>query len=262
MTRRLILLGNWLFILGGGNIKERIDTLLVKRALVPTRSRALSLIMSGVVFVDGRRVDKAGALVNENSYVELKEPLLKYVSRGGIKLESALREFNIDVRDRIALDVGASTGGFTDCLLKQGAKKVYAVDVGYGQLDWKLRQDQRVIVMERVNARYLKPEDIGELVDVSTIDVSFISLTRIITPVSQILKPKGVVVALIKPQFEVGKGEVGRGGIVRDERKHKEVTDKITHFLEELNFRIIDIIPSPILGADGNKEFLVIGIYG
>lgn len=261
MTRRPIPLGNWLFILGEGNIKERIDTLLVKRALVPTRTHARSLIMSGVVFVDGARVDKAGALVDGTSKVELKDSPLKFVSRGGIKLESALREFKIEVCDKVALDVGASTGGFTDCLLKQGAKKVYAVDVGHGQLDWKLRQDPRVIVMERVNARYLKLEDIGELVDVSTIDVSFISLMKIIPPVSQILKPGGVLIALIKPQFEVGKGEVGRGGIVRDESKHREVTSRIIRFLEELNFKILGVIPSPILGADGNKEFLVVGIY-
>ncbi len=261
MTRGPTLLENWLFILGEGNIKERIDTLLVKKALAPTRSRARSLIMSGDVFVDGARVDKAGTLVEENSKVELRNPPQKYVGRGGIKLESALREFNIEVRGKVAFDVGASTGGFTDCLLKHGAKKVYAVDVGYGQLDWKLRQDPRVIVMERINARYLKPEDIGELVDVSTIDVSFISLTKIIPPVSQILKPGGLLVALIKPQFEVGKGGVERGGIVRDEGKHGEVTSKITHFLEELNFKILDIIPSPILGVGGNKEFLVVGIY-
>ncbi len=192
-----------------GNIKERIDTLLVKKALVPTRARARSLIMSGVVFVDGARVDKAGTLVEENSRVELKDSSLKYVGRGGIKLESALREFSIDVRDKVALDVGASTGGFTDCLLKHGAKRVYAVDVGYGQLDWKLRQDPRVRVLERTNARYLKPEDIGEPVDICTIDVSFISLTKIIPPLSQMIKRGGVLIALIKPQFEVGKGEVG-----------------------------------------------------
>jgi len=158
------------------------------------------------------------------------------------------------------LDIGASTGGFTDCLLKHGAKKVYAVDVGYGQLDWKLRQDPRVIVMERINARYLKPEDIGELVDFSTIDVSFISLTKIIPPVLKILKPSGILIALIKPQFEVGKGEVGKGGIVRDENKHRNVINKITLFLEKLNFKILGVIPSPILGADGNKEFLVGGV--
>lgn len=259
--RRPIPLGNWLFILGEGNIKERIDTLLVKKALVPTRARARSLIMSGVVFVDGARVDKAGTLVEENSRVELKDSSLRYVGRGGIKLESALREFSIDVRDKVALDVGASTGGFTDCLLKHGAKRVYAVDVGYGQLDWKLRQDPRVRVLERTNARYLKPEDIGEPVDICTIDVSFISLTKIIPPLSQIIKRGGVLITLIKPQFEVGKGEVGRGGVVRDEGKHRDVTDKITHFLQELNFKILGVIPSPILGADGNKEFLAAGIY-
>ncbi len=255
-----ILLGNWLFISEEGNIRERIDTLLVKKAIAPTRARARSLIMSGIVFVDGVRVDKAGALVGEDSNVELRDTSLRYVSRGGIKLESALREFNINVYDKVALDVGASTGGFTDCLLKHGAKKVYAIDVGYGQLDWRLRQDPRVIVMERVNARYLKSESIGELVDVSTIDVSFISLTKIIPSVSRLFKPNGVLIALIKPQFEVGKGEVGRGGIVRDESKHREVTDKIICFLKELNFKVMGVIPSPILGADGNREFLV-GAY-
>lgn len=260
MAIELILLGNWLFISGEGNIKERIDTLLVKKALVPTRARARSLIMSGVVFVDGVRVDKAGTLVEENSDIELRDTSLKYVSRGGIKLESALREFDINVRDKVALDVGASTGGFTDCLLKHGAKRVYAVDVGYGQLDWKLRQDPRVRVLERINARYLKAEDIGEPIDICTIDVSFISLTKIIPPVSQTLKPNGVLIALIKPQFEVGKGEVGRGGIVGDDGKHREVINKITYFLEGLNFKILGVIPSPILGADGNKEFLVAGI--
>jgi 23S rRNA (cytidine1920-2'-O)/16S rRNA (cytidine1409-2'-O)-methyltransferase len=246
--------------LGEENIKERIDTLLVKKALAPNRTRARSLIMSGVVFVDGIRVDKAGTFVGEDSKIELKDSALRYVSRGGIKLEAALREFEIDVNDKVALDIGASTGGFTDCLLKHGSKRVYAVDVGYGQLDWKLRQDPRVIIMERVNARYLKLEDIGELADISTIDVSFISLTKVIPSVLQILKPGGVLIALIKPQFEVGKGEVGKGGVVREESKHVEVIDKITHLLEELNFKTFGVIPSPILGADGNKEFLVGGV--
>jgi 23S rRNA (cytidine1920-2'-O)/16S rRNA (cytidine1409-2'-O)-methyltransferase len=216
--------------------------------------------MSGVVFVDGTRIDKAGTLVEEDSNIVIKDSPLRYVSRGGIKLEAALREFKIDVHDKVALDIGASTGGFTDCLLQHGARKVYAVDVGYGQLDWKLRQEPRVVVMERINARYLKPEDIGEPVDISTIDVSFISLTKIIPPVSKILKPSGVLIALIKPQFEVGRGEVGRGGIVRDENKHREVINKIDRFLEGLNFKILGVIPSPILGADGNKEFLVGGV--
>jgi 23S rRNA (cytidine1920-2'-O)/16S rRNA (cytidine1409-2'-O)-methyltransferase len=240
--------------------KERIDLLLVKKGLAPTRARARSLIMAGAVFINGTRVDKAGTNVEVGAEILVKDSTLEYVGRGGIKLEAALDEFKIDVRDKVALDIGASTGGFTDCLLKRGAKKVYAVDVGYGQLDFKLRQDPRVVVMERVNARYLKPEDIGELVNISTIDVSFISLTKVIPPVSKILKPAGILIALIKPQFEVGKGEVGRGGIVKEEGKHKEVINKITLFLEGLNFKILGVIPSPILGADGNKEFLVGGV--
>lgn len=239
--------------------KERIDLLLVKKGLAPTRTRARTLIMAGVVFVDSTRVDKAGIIVKEDAEILVKDSTLGYVSRGGIKLEAALKEFRIDVVDKVVLDIGASTGGFTDCLLKHGAKKVYAVDVGYGQLDWKLRQDPRVVVMERINARYLKLEDIGELVDVCTIDVSFISLTKVIPALLKILKPSGILIALIKPQFEVGKGEVGKGGIVRDEKKHREVVSRITNFLEELNFKVLGVIPSPILGADGNKEFLIAG---
>jgi 23S rRNA (cytidine1920-2'-O)/16S rRNA (cytidine1409-2'-O)-methyltransferase len=213
--------------------------------------------MEGVVFVDGQKVDKSGTLVKEESNISIKDSSLKYVGRGGLKLEDALKNFEIDVQDKIALDVGASTGGFTDCLLQNGAAKVYAVDVGYGQLDWKLRIDSRVVLMEKVNARHLKPEDLPELVDIIVIDVSFISLTMVIPPVIQMLKPGGVLVALIKPQFEVGKGEVGKGGIVRDENKHKEVVEKITKFIEELNFDVSGVIPSPITGAQGNKEFLL-----
>ncbi|MEM2936847.1 MAG: TlyA family RNA methyltransferase [Candidatus Bathyarchaeia archaeon] len=257
-----ILSENWLFTLGEGDIKkrERIDTLLVKRGLVPSRSRAHSLIMAGSVFVDGSRVDKSGTLVKADSRIEVRGGDLRYVSRGGIKLEAALMGFNVDVRDKTALDIGASTGGFTDCLLQHGAKVVYAVDVGYGQLDWRLRNNPRVIVMERTNARYLKPEDIGERVDITTIDVSFISLTKVIPAILGILKPGGTLIALIKPQFEVGKGEVGRGGIVRDEDKQRDVIRRITVFLEDTGFRILGVIPSPILGADGNREFLVGGV--
>lgn len=239
--------------------KERIDLLLVKKGLAPTRTRARTLIMAGVVFVDSTRVDKAGIIVKEDAEILVKDSTLGYVSRGGIKLEAALKEFRIDVVDKVVLDIGASTGGFTDCLLKHGAKKVYAVDVGYGQLDWKLRQDPRVVVMERINARYLKLEDIGELVDVATIDVSFISITKVIPALLKILKPSGILIALIKPQFEVGKGKVGKGGVLRDENKHREVVSRITNFLEELNFKVLGVIPSPILGADGNKEFLIAG---
>ena len=173
------------------------------------------------------------------------------------QLEGALVHFETDVRGKIALDVGASTGGFTDCLLHRGAAKVYAVDVGYGQLDWKLRNDSRVVNMEKLNARYMKQEDIPEPVDIIVIDVSFISLTKIIPSAIQFLNPEGTLTALIKPQFEVGKGEVGKGGIVRDENKHEEVVNKITKFIEELNFDVIGVIPSPILGARGNKEFLI-----
>lgn len=237
--------------------KTRLDTLLVEKELVSTRARARSLIMQGAVFVDGERIDKAGALVKKSSEITIKDSSSKYVSRGGQKLEEALSKFSIDVSGSIALDVGASTGGFTDCLLQRGAIKVYAVDVGYGQLDWKLRNDERVVVIEKLNARYLKPEDIGEKVDIAVIDVSFISLTMVIPPLRDILKPGGALVALIKPQFEVGKGQVGKGGIVRDEVKHQEVIEKIRSFLDGLGFNVTGVIPSPILGAQGNKEFLI-----
>jgi 23S rRNA (cytidine1920-2'-O)/16S rRNA (cytidine1409-2'-O)-methyltransferase len=237
--------------------KKRLDTLLVDRELTPTRAKARSLIMQGAVFVNGERVDKAGALVKEDSEITVKDSSQKYVGRGGFKLEAALKEFDIAVSDKTALDIGASTGGFTDCLLQRGARKVYAVDVGYGQLDWKLRNDPRVEVLEKLNARYLKPSDIGEPVDIAVIDVSFISLTMVIPPLTQILKQGGVLIALIKPQFEVGKGEVGKGGIVRDESKHAQVVEKISTFLTNLDFTLTGVIPSPILGAEGNKEFLI-----
>jgi 23S rRNA (cytidine1920-2'-O)/16S rRNA (cytidine1409-2'-O)-methyltransferase len=216
--------------------------------------------MSGVVFVEGTRVDKAGTLIASDSKIIIKEEPRRFVGRGGIKLEAALNRFNINVTGKVALDIGASTGGFTDCLLQFGARKVYAIDVGYGQIDWGLRQDKKVVVMEKVNARYLKPEDIGELVDISTIDVSFISLTLIIPRVKNLLKPNGILIALIKPQFEVGKGAVGKKGVVRDESKYSMVIEKITSFLEGEDFDIMGVIPSPILGAEGNKEFLVVGI--
>ncbi len=216
--------------------------------------------MSGSVYVDGTRVDKAGTLVRKDSSIEVKQSDLRYVSRGGIKLEAALLGFHVEVSGKVAIDIGSSTGGFTHCLLQHGARIVYAVDVGYGQLDWKLRQDPRVVVLERINARYLRPEIIGELADIVTIDVSFISLSKIIPAVILLLKPGGTLVALIKPQFEVGKSEVGRGGIVKDEYKHKLVIDKNKTFLQELGFRIVGFIPSPIFGAEGNKEFLIAGI--
>lgn len=246
----------------GRSSKKRLDMVLVDRGLAETRARARAVIMAGSVYVDGVRTDKAGALVGEGSGVEVRDSSLKYVSRGGLKLEAALREFGIDPSGQVAVDIGASTGGFTDCLLKSGASRVYAIDVGYGHLDWKLRNDPRVIVKEKLNARYLKPDDIAEPVDIVVIDVSFISLTMIIPPALALLKPGGVLVALIKPQFEVGKGEVGKGGIVRDETKRREVVDKITEFVKSLGVGVLGVIPSPIEGAEGNKEFLIAAVKG
>lgn len=242
--------------------RKRLDAALVERGLVETRARARAVIMAGDVYVDGVRTDKAGALVKEGSEVAVRDTSLNYVSRGGLKLEAALKEFGIDPKGKTAIDIGASTGGFTDCLLKSGAAKVYAVDVGYGQLDWKLRQDPRVTVREKLNARYIRPEDIGEPADIVVIDVSFISLTMIIPPAIALLKPGGVLIALIKPQFEVGKGEVGKGGIVRDESKHREVVDKITEFVKCHSLGVLGVIPSPIEGAEGNKEFLIAAVRG
>jgi len=243
-------------------IKKRLDMVLVERGLAETRTKARALIMAGGVYVDGVKTDKAGALVKEGSGVTVRDTSLKYVSRGGLKLEAALKEFGIDPTGETAVDIGASTGGFTDCLLRSGAAKVYAIDVGYGQLDWKLRQDPRVVVREKLNARYIKPEDTGEPADIVVIDVSFISLTMIIPPALALLKPGGVLLALIKPQFEVGKGEVGKGGIVRDESKHREVVDKITEFVKSLGIGVLGVIPSPIEGAEGNKEFLLAAVKG
>ena len=240
--------------------KQRLDLLLVERNFASSRTQAQALIMGGAVYVNGQKVDKSGTLIKTDSEISVKNSSLKYVGRGGLKLEGALVHFDIDVKGKIALDVGASTGGFTDCLLQNGAAKVYALDVGYGQLDWKLRNDDRVVVMEKVNARHMKEDDIPEPLDIIVIDVSFISLTKIIPASVNFLKPGGILIALIKPQFEVGKGEVGKGGIVRDESKHKEVVDKITKFIEELNFDVGGVIPSPILGAEGNKEFLVLAV--
>jgi len=234
--------------------------LLVEKGIVSTKNRARSLLMSGVVYIDGLLTDKAGTFVKVDSNVDVRDDHRRYVSRGGMKLEAAINEFEIDVRDKVGLDIGASTGGFTDCLLQFGARRVYSVDVGYGQLDWSLRQDSRVIVLERLNARHIKSEDIGDLVDISTIDVSFISLKLIIPAIHRILGGNGILIALIKPQFEVGKGKVGRGGIVRDGLKHKAVVEEIRSFLYEFEYKVKGIITSPILGADGNKEFLVAAI--
>ena len=237
--------------------KARLDKLLTDRGLVESCERARSLILAGKVFVQGQRIDKAGSMVFSDMEILIKGEDLPYVSRGGLKLEKALEEFMIDVKGMVVMDVGASTGGFTDCLLKKGAERVYAIDVGYGQLDWKLRRDKRVVVLEKRNIRYLKKEEIPEEIDLAVIDVSFISLTKVIPKVSEFLKNEGAIIALIKPQFEVAKGEVGKGGIVKNPEKHREVVLKISEFADTLSLSVKGTIESPILGQKGNREFLI-----
>lgn len=237
--------------------KRRLDNLLLERGIVQSRERAKGLILSGDVRVNGNPVNKAGTLIDEDAEIELTGKDIPYVSRGGLKLEKAIKEFDINLKDKVAVDVGASTGGFTDCLLQSGTKKVYAVDVGYGQLAWKLRKDPRVVVIERKNIRYLKPPDIGELVDIATIDVSFISLKLVLPVVKNLLKENGEIIALIKPQFEVGKSEVGKGGIVRETEKHERVISEIKSFAIDLGFKVLNVTESPIVGQKGNVEFLI-----
>jgi 23S rRNA (cytidine1920-2'-O)/16S rRNA (cytidine1409-2'-O)-methyltransferase len=235
--------------------KERLDKLLVLRGLAETRAKAQSLILAGQVFSGGQRLDKAGHLVAEDAELAIKEPL-PFVSRGGLKLAAALAHFSIEVGGKLCLDIGASTGGFTDCLLQHGAARVVAVDVGHGQLDWKLRNDPRVEVRENVNARYLQPEDFGERFDLVVVDVSFISLNKILPITPPLLVRPGLVITLIKPQFEVGRSEVGKGGIVRDEAAQRRVVQEVYACAESLGLRTVGVIDSPILGADGNREFL------
>ncbi len=237
-----------------GKGKERLDRLVVERGLTESREKARALILAGRVFVDGRRIDKAGKEVSVDAKVSLSEGL-PYVSRGGIKLKGALDTFGLDVKGFKVMDVGASTGGFTDCLLQHGAEKVFAVDVGYGLLDWRLRKDERVEVLEKRNVRYLSFEEIGEQVDLITIDLSFISLEKVIPNLKVFLKSDGSVLALVKPQFEVGKGEVGKGGIVRNPEKHKKVIERLTDFSISHGFKVIGSVESPIRGSKGNREF-------
>ncbi|MBW2129677.1 MAG: TlyA family RNA methyltransferase, partial [Deltaproteobacteria bacterium] len=231
--------------------KIRLDLLLVERGLAESREKAKRMIMAGLVEVDGLRVDKPGHTTQLSSSLVLKEPHPPYVSRGGLKLEAALKAFSVDVQGKVLLDVGASTGGFTDCLLQHGAKRVIALDVGYGQLHWKLRQDPRVRVLERSNARYLRPEDLGERVEGAVIDVSFISLKLVVPPVSACLGENSFIIALIKPQFEVGKGKVGKGGVVRDPELHRQVLADLSSFFTEAGWSVGEPIPSPILGPKG-----------
>ena len=230
---------------------------MVQRGLAESREKAKATIMAGLVEVDKRPLDKPGHLISVSAAISLKEPFPPYVSRGGLKLEAALDQFAVDVKGKVLLDVGASTGGFTDCLLQRGAEKVIAVDVGYGQLHWKIRQDPRVIVLERTNIRHLKPEDVKEQIHGAVIDVSFISLRLVVPAVSKLILRDAFIVALIKPQFEVDKGQVGKGGVVRDPSLHQQVIDRLSHFFEDVGWTVLGHIPSPLLGPKGNKEFFV-----
>jgi 23S rRNA (cytidine1920-2'-O)/16S rRNA (cytidine1409-2'-O)-methyltransferase len=238
--------------------RQRLDLILVARGLATSRERARALIMSGCVVVDGRIVDKPGAAIPLETRIEIKGEHLPYVSRGGLKLAGALNAFALQVSGWICLDVGASTGGFTDCLLQRGAARVYAVDVGYGQLAWNLRQDPRVVVIERTNIRYMPPEKIPEAIDLIVIDASFISLKTIVPSVIRFLRPGGHLLPLIKPQFEVGKGQVGKGGIVRDAEQHSRVIAELALFFRSLNLECSQAISSPIAGPKGNKEFFML----
>lgn len=237
--------------------KERLDKLLLERGLVQSREKARALIMEGKVFVDGAVMDKPGINVNPGVDVRLQEEESLYVSRGGKKLKGAIDAFGIDPAGMTVMDVGASTGGFTDCILQEGARKVYAVDVGYGQLAWKLQQDHRVINLERRNVRYLKREEVGEAVDLILIDASFISIEKFLSHLLGFLKEGGVILSLIKPQFEAGKGEVGKGGVVRDAALHQKVIDRICRHCRGLGLRVLGVIESPLLGPKGNKEFFI-----
>ena len=231
--------------------------LLVEQGLLESRQKAQAVIMAGSVFVDGQRVDKPGAAVPNDAKIEIRGNTLKYVSRGGLKLEKAMKNFGVELEGKVCMDVGASTGGFTDCMLQNGAVKVYSVDVGHGQLDWKLRNDERVVCMEKTNIRYVTPEDIEEPVDFSSIDVSFISLTKVLLPVRNLLSQDGQIVCLIKPQFEAGREKVGKKGVVRDPAVHKEVIEKVIAFAKEQYLQPLALDFSPIKGPEGNIEYLL-----
>ena len=237
-------------------IKKRLDVLLTERLYADTRSKAQAIIMSGLVYVNGQKADKPGISYEENVDIEVRGAVCPYVSRGGLKLEKALRDFGVKPEGYVCSDSGASTGGFTDCLLQQGASKVFAIDVGYGQLDWKIRSDPRVVVMERTNIRYVTPEQLGEPLDLSVIDVSFIGLDIVLPTIKTLLKPTGQVLCLIKPQFEAGKENVGKKGVVRDPKIHKMVLDHFVDLVTCLEFKILGLTFSPVKGPEGNIEFL------
>ncbi len=238
-------------------MKERLDTLLVKKGYYQSRERAKAAIMAGIVFVDGLRSDKAGTQVSEDAEIFVKENLCPYVSRGGLKLEKSMQAFDLHLSDTVCMDIGASTGGFTDCMLQNGASKVYAIDVGYGQLDWKLRNDDRVVNMEKCNVRYLDPALIAEPIDFISIDVSFISLKLIFPVAASVLAKDGEIVCLVKPQFEAGREQVGKKGIVRDKQVHQEVIEHVISYAEENGLYAHGLTFSPVTGAKGNIEYLL-----
>lgn len=238
--------------------KRRLDILMVEKGLAVSRERAKALIMAGKVLVETQRIDKPGTAIPENSRISLKEADLPYVSRGGLKLEGALKKLNLSVKDLTCLDVGASTGGFSDCLLQHGAKKVFAVDVGYGQIAWQLRQDPRVTVIERTNIRHASTDLLPEPVDLATIDTSFISLKIVVPATVQFLKPSGRILALIKPQFEAGKGNVGKGGVVKDRQQHAVIIQDLENYFKNIGLICGPVVPSPILGPKGNQEFIIL----
>ena len=238
-------------------MKERLDVLLVKKNLAESREKAKAVIMSGIVYVDGQKEDKAGSMFEDTALVEVRGSTLKYVSRGGMKLEKAMEQFGVGLSGKVCMDVGASTGGFTDCMLQNGAKKVYSVDVGHGQLAWKLRNDERVVCMEKTNIRYVTPEEIPERIQFVSIDVSFISLTKVLGPVQALMEPEGDVVCLIKPQFEAGREKVGKKGVVRDPAVHLEVIQMVASFAGSIGFEALHLDFSPIKGPEGNIEYLL-----
>ncbi len=237
--------------------KQRLDVLLVEKGLAPSREKAKAIIMAGIVYVDGNKEDKAGTTFPENAVIEVKGKTLPYVSRGGLKLEKAMQKFPITLSGKVCMDVGSSTGGFTDCMLQNGATKVYAIDVGHGQLAWKLRNDERVVCMEKTNIRYVVPEDIDELAAFSSIDVSFISLTKVLLPVKNLLTEDGQVVCLIKPQFEAGREKVGKKGVVRDRAVHEEVIRMVMDYAASIDFYPLALDFSPVKGPEGNIEYLL-----
>ena len=237
--------------------KKRLDVLLVEKGLAESREKAKAIIMSGIVYVDGEKEDKAGSNFPVNAEIEVRGKTLKYVSRGGLKLEKAMEVFPVKLQDKVCMDVGASTGGFTDCMLMNGARKVYSVDVGYGQLAWKLRQDERVVCMEKTNIRYVKPEDIDDRIEFASVDVSFISLSKVLPVLMELLTDDGEAVCLIKPQFEAGREKVGKKGVVRDKSVHIEVIEAVTGFTKEAGFTVEGLDFSPIKGPEGNIEYLM-----